>query len=161
MEGRSDIEDLLHYFESIQKEGDYAVIATDENSEIRFLFIVHQNMLDSFAKFPEVMLADSTYNTNKHKLPLLIVNAVNGLGGSECIAYAFLINETKETYTEVFEQLRKAAGDETIEKVKTIVVDYDMSEISSLETVFPGAHVQLWSVHVERAFKREITEGAS
>ncbi|XP_034249610.1 uncharacterized protein LOC117650351 isoform X2 [Thrips palmi] len=152
-EGRTEVEDLLHYLKVLEDQGDFITVGTDDEGEIQFIFIMHKGSKETFNKFPEVVIADSTYNTNKNKMPLLLINVMNGLGGSECIAYAFIINETKETYSEIFKLLGNAVGDD-IKRTKTIVVDHDMSEISSLKEAFPHIDVQLCSFHVPNSFKR-------
>ncbi|KAK3912071.1 Protein FAR-RED IMPAIRED RESPONSE 1 [Frankliniella fusca] len=155
-EGRSETEDLIHYLKTLEDDGDIICVGTDSENEdnIQFIFIMHKSMLPTFKKFPEVIIVDSTYNSNKHKMPLLLINAMNGLGGTECVAYAFLVNETKETYAEIFKEFRNAVGEEAILETKTVVVDHDMSEISSLKEVLPHVDVQLCSFHVPNSFKR-------
>ena len=49
--------------------------------------------------YPEVLLLDCTYKTNKYSMPLLDIIGVNTTRRSFYIAFAFLSGETEEDYT--------------------------------------------------------------
>ena len=56
------------------------------------------NSLDYLRAYPELLLLDCTYKTNKYGMPLLDMIGVDAAQRSFCIAFAFLSGETEEDY---------------------------------------------------------------
>lgn len=53
----------------------------------------------AFKAFPEVLVLDATYRTNKVKMPLFVFVVQNGLGISHIVAYAFVSFEQQHVVT--------------------------------------------------------------
>lgn len=60
-----------------------------------YLMVCTQQMKDLY-RYGDIILIDVTYNTNKLKLPLLIVSGINSENKSITLSYAFIKAETEE-----------------------------------------------------------------
>ncbi|XP_065291475.1 uncharacterized protein [Dermacentor albipictus] len=125
---------------------------TDENKELQILFIQTPHMQQAFRSFPEVVLLDATYRTNKLRMPLYVMAVQDGSGSTQVIAYAFVASEQQHVVNqllETFVQENPAAAD-----TQVVVVDKDFTEINAIRTTFPSSPaVQLCQFHVTKAFK--------
>jgi len=57
--------------EHLKREGIHYAIQADEEDRTKHLFIAHPESLKLAKSFPDVVIADCTYQTNKFNLPLL------------------------------------------------------------------------------------------
>lgn len=136
-------------------EEDYGakvILITDENKELQILFLQTPHMQQAFKSFPEVVLLDATYCTNKLRMPLFVLVVQDGSGLSHVVAYAFVSSEQQHVVTrllQTFVQENPAAED-----TKVVVVDKDFTEVNAVKAAFPGSPVvQLCEFHVKRAFQ--------
>lgn len=132
--------------------GAKTLIVTDESKELQVLFIQTPHMQRAFRAFPEVLLLDATYRTNKLKMPLFVFVVQDGSGISHAVAYAFVACEQQHVVTrllEVFVRENPAALD-----TKVVVVDKDFAEIAAIKTAFSSSPaVQLCEFHAVKAFR--------
>ena len=63
------------------------------------VLFAHPDSLVYLRAYPEVLLLDCTYKTNKYGMPLLDIIGIDATRRSFCIAFAFLSGETEEDYT--------------------------------------------------------------
>lgn len=69
------------------------------------VIFAHPRSLQYVKNYPEVLLLDCTYKTNKFKMPLLDIVGVDACQRSFCIAFSFLSGEEEEDFTWVLMQL--------------------------------------------------------
>jgi hypothetical protein len=62
------------------------------------VFFIHPDSLLYLRAYPEVLLLDCTYKTNKYSMPLLDMIGIDAIGRSFCIAFIFLSDESEEDY---------------------------------------------------------------
>jgi transposase-like protein len=104
-------------------------------------------MKHTFAMFPEVLMIDCTYCTNRLRMPLFTLLVEDGNGTGQTMGYAFITHETENT---------KMARIRKFERVKVVVLDKDMKEIAAVKKVIPGAEIQICKFHVIQAVDRFI-----
>jgi len=51
-------------------------------------------MKNMYQKYNDVVLVDSTYKTNKYKMPLLVFGAINNLNKTFLLGFAVIKDET-------------------------------------------------------------------
>lgn len=128
------------------------ILITDENEELQILFIQTIHMQQAYKSFPEVVLLDATYRTNKLKMPLFVFVVLDGCGECQVIAYAFVASEQCHHITEMLNLFVKE--NPCSENTGVIVVDKDFSEISAIRSAFPSVpSIQLCQFHVMKAFR--------
>ncbi|KAL3191943.1 hypothetical protein MRX96_059446 [Rhipicephalus microplus] len=151
--GRDEAEQLLQEIEKCRQQHWAKIIPiTDENEELQILFIQTPHMQQAYKSFPEVVLLDATYRTNKLKMPLFVFVVQDGCGESQVIAYAFVASEQCHHVTEMLNLFVKE--NPCSENTGVIVVDKDFTEISAIRSAFPSApSIQLCQFHVMKAFR--------
>lgn len=109
-------------------------------------------MQQAYKSFPEAVLLDPTYRTNKLKMPLFVFVVQDGCGESQVIAYAFVASQQCDHITEMLNLFVKE--NPCSENTGVIVVDKDFTEISAIHSAFPSAlSIQSCQFHVIKAFR--------
>ncbi|XP_075732959.1 uncharacterized protein LOC142761719 [Rhipicephalus microplus] len=119
------------------KYGAKVLSITDENKELQILFFQTPHMQQTFKCFPEVLLLDATYCTNKLRMSLFVMVVQDGSGLSHVVAYAFVASEQQHVVTsllEIFVQENSAATN-----TKVVVIDKDFTEVNAVNAAFPGS----------------------
>ncbi|XP_050909697.1 protein FAR1-RELATED SEQUENCE 5-like [Lathyrus oleraceus] len=98
------------------------------------IFWTHPDSIKLFNTFSTVVILDSTYKTNKYKLPLLEMVGVTSTEKPYFVGFAFLESEKEENGTWVLEVCRAMLKDQ--EKIpKVIVTDRDITLMNSVVKV--------------------------
>jgi hypothetical protein len=58
----------------------------------------HPESLAYLKSYPDILILDCTYKTNKYKIPLLDIVGIDACQRSFCIAFAFLGGEEEKDY---------------------------------------------------------------
>ena len=70
----------------------------DDGVTIREIFWTHSDSVKLFNTFPTVLIIDSTYKTNKYKLPLLEIVGVTLTEKMYSVGFAFLEREKEDNF---------------------------------------------------------------
>ncbi|XP_065642713.1 uncharacterized protein LOC136074335 [Hydra vulgaris] len=76
-------------------------VQVDSDSVLQFLLIISGDMKQVFDMFPEVLMIDCTYCTNKLRMPLFTLLVEDGNGTGQAVGYAFIAQETENTLQDV------------------------------------------------------------
>lgn len=119
------------------QENDYLLYTrVDEDTNvITDLFWCKKESIDLFVCFPQVLLVDCTYKTNKYKLPLFEMIGVTSIDKSFNVAYAFLSHEREENYVWALERLYSLLLPNRLPRV--FVTDCEMALINGIKRIFP------------------------
>ena len=82
---------------------------------------------------------------------------VDANGNGQVLGHALIMNETKETLSQVL-QIFKEENNECI-GLKTVVLDKDFAEISSVSSLLPEANIIICQFHVQQIWQRQLTSG--
>ncbi|XP_064485129.1 uncharacterized protein ZSWIM9-like [Ornithodoros turicata] len=133
---------------------------TDENQELQILLIQTAHMKEALRSFPEVLLLDATYRTNKLKMPLFVFAVQDGSGGTQVAGYAFVASEQQHVINSLLELFVTENPD--TRRTQVVVVDKDFTEISAVRHTFPSSPaVQLCAFHVLKAFRSAVSQLAT
>ena len=123
-------------------------ICVDE-SKVSDLFWTHPDALKLLNSFNIVFLMDSTYKTNKYRLPLLEIVVVTSTRLTFSIAFAFLSSEKQNNFTWALERLRglfmTSEGGPQV-----IVTDRDLALMNVVGIVFPECYQLLCRFHIQK-----------
>ena len=125
------------------------ILQTDENNDFDFLFFQTSEMKKMFAKFPEMIFIDNTYNVCSEGYILNAILVGDQDGSGKPVAYCYMKRETKETLEKIIDDTSQ---------INVIMVDKDLTEISILESKIPDAHIQICSFHVLKYFKTKVSK---
>jgi hypothetical protein len=62
----------------------------DESGHITMLFVADLRSVDYLNQYPDILLLDCTYKTNKFDIPLLDILSVDNIGNSFSVGFCFL-----------------------------------------------------------------------
>ena len=96
----------------------------------------------------DVLVLDSTHNTNKYRLPLLHVVCSTALHTTFSAAFVFMKNENEESYRTAVVFLHKLFHTNALPNV--FAVDRELALISALQYDSPEASILLYECHIEK-----------
>src|SRR3954467_14475889 len=142
---RSEMQQLLKLL------GDNNYVSSFRTSEdkviVRDIFWTHPESIKLFNTFPTVIFMDSTYKTNKNRLPLLEIVGVTSTDKTYSVGFAFLECEKKDNFTWALEICKSLLVDQNV-MPKVIVTDRDNALMNAVDTVFPTSTALLCLYHI-------------
>ena len=94
--GKTPIEAMLHELWKSNYVHEYQL---DQQYHITHLFFAHPTSIELLKRYPDVVLMDCTYKTNRFHLPLLDIIGSTGLNNTFYIGFIFISGETEEDYS--------------------------------------------------------------
>jgi transposase-like protein len=125
--------------------GSYQLLQDDSDAFVSIV-ITTSDMKADFDKFPELLAFDATYGKNVMRLPIYVYMIIDGDCKGRVVSYALVQNERVETVEATLRAVKnnlRDAGD----RVRTILIDKDMSEIGAIKAVFPNVHIEICLFH--------------
>jgi len=96
-----------------------------------------------------VLVLDSTYKTNKCRVPLLEFIGVTSTEYTFSIAFSYMMFEKEDKVSWAQERCRDLLHSKDISS-KEVVTDQDHALMNVVDTVFPEAIALLFEYHIER-----------
>ncbi|XP_074266213.1 uncharacterized protein LOC141588684 [Silene latifolia] len=119
-----------------------------ETKKLTHAWFTHPEAVKMFKAWPNVILIDSTYKTNKYGLILAQCVGVTPIGKSFLIGYALIENEGTEGYKWVFRRLESLL--EPGVRPTVIVTDHEHGLIAALPAyIWKRADVMIHGQHIE------------
>ena len=115
------------------------------------MLFAHPKSLAYLAVYPDLLLLDCTYKTNRYGMPLLDIIGVNARERSFCVAFAFLSSETEEDYCWVLERLRSIYETGKIRLPSVTLTDRDLALRNAVIREFPQVACLLCLWHANKA----------
>jgi hypothetical protein len=120
---------------------------TDPVGHVTHLFFTHPKSVELFQQYPDVLLMNCTYRTNKFKMPLLNIVGTTCLNKNFHIAFCFLAKEEEGDYTWALQELKELMVDGM--KIGVAITDREVTLINACRHVFPQTIRLLCTWHVE------------
>ncbi|XP_058076451.1 protein FAR1-RELATED SEQUENCE 5-like [Magnolia sinica] len=132
-----DAQMLYEHFEEMKElhlTFEYEVKVDEENSLLHCFWADHIAR-QSYKYFGDVIVFDTTYNTNRYGLIFAPFTGVNHHGQSITLGCGFIHDETTESFIWLFESWRKAMQGKS---PKAIITDQDPAMTKAISIVFPN-----------------------
>ncbi|BBH05507.1 hypothetical protein Prudu_016912 [Prunus dulcis] len=111
----------------------------------------------AYGFYGDVVVFDTTFNTNRYDLTFAPMLGVNNHGQTIVLACAFLSKETTESFVWMFEEFKKAMpGGEP----KTIITDQDAAMAIAISIAFPTTFHRLCIWHITSKFSVKLPRDA-
>ncbi|XP_076923957.1 protein FAR1-RELATED SEQUENCE 5-like [Bidens hawaiensis] len=117
------------------------------------VFFSHEKSHTMWRAFPDLLLIDTTYNTNMYKWPFVQFVGVTSTSKSFCIAHAVIFREQECNFTWGLEFLKDMLVD--CREPRVILTDRDQALMNACETVFPNATKNLCRWHIMQNIQRK------
>jgi len=150
-EGKTPMQVLMSLLQT--KGFAYKKDTNSSSNKLEALFFVHSTSFELFRAFPHVLMMDATYKTNKYNMPFLQIIGITSTKKTYSIAFAFMHDETEESYVWVLKSL-KSMLDECMQP-RVIVTDRELALMSACQQVFPDATRLLCRWHIFQCILRK------
>ncbi|XP_078166558.1 protein FAR1-RELATED SEQUENCE 5-like isoform X2 [Carex rostrata] len=143
-----DVNAMLDFFRRRQQiDADFFFeVEPDEDNVAKNIFWVDGRSRRAYLEFGDVIIFDTTYNTNKYRMPFAPFVGVNHHQQSVFFGCALVRDEKKTTFGWLFKTWLRVMGGK---KPKTIFTDQDPAMKAAIEVVFRGDTVHrvcIWHV---------------
>jgi hypothetical protein len=149
--GRTSIEALIDSLVSGNKSDpnywDHR-LQVDELNQVSHLFIACKRDVVKNRRFSKVIHMDSTYKTNRKRLPLLNICGFTSINTTFEIGLCWKINELERSYIwslSAYKEIKDAAG---VPDPEVIVVDRCLALINAIQVVFSRTYIIICRWHV-------------
>ncbi|KAG2207176.1 hypothetical protein INT47_012229 [Mucor saturninus] len=151
LDGRSPLQALLDQFSEADSGFIYAY-NSNEDSTIKKLFFAHSHSLEMVERFPQVLLTDCTYKTNKYGMPLLHVVGIDCFNKTFFVCGVFLKDETQANYEWAVSTIRMKLFWCYVKPFdpSIIAIDRDLALKGALKTIFDSS-----TIHLPLAYQQE------
>ena len=109
-------------------------------------------MLNDYSKFSDILLIDTTYNTNFYSIPLVVFCGVNNNYQNVLFGLALINDETIATYRWVLRNFLEL----TQINPQLVITDNDHALKSAIREEFAGVPHRLCGWHVARSLRRNL-----
>ncbi|KAF4150066.1 MULE transposase domain-containing protein [Phytophthora infestans] len=147
-------ETILEEFVSMES-GNSARVFVDKKRDIAVAVVFQTaGMKRLFSAFPEVLLVDTTHDTNAHAYKLFSFVVQDCFGKGQYIQHALVERETKENLRLVLQTF--VASNPSYNGVEVLMTDKAFHEKAVLAEVFTSARQLLCQFHVQQWFAKQV-----
>ncbi len=150
-EGQSNIHALAN---QLDREGFWNRMQVGSDGRVTDVLFAHPDSLAYLHAYPDILLLDCTYKTNKYGMPLFDMIGVDACQRSFCIAFAFLSGETEQDYLWALDRLRSLYELSDTRLPSVILTDRCMACMNAIATCFPSSASLLCLWHANKAVLR-------
>lgn len=155
-EGQSSINAFAN---QLDREGFWNRMQLGSDDRVTSVLFAHPDSLAYLRAYPDVLILDCTYKTNKYGMPLLDMIGVDACQRSFCIAFAFLSNETEGDFIWALDRLRSLYELCDTKLPSVILTDRCLASMNAVATCFPSATQLLCLWHANKAVLRYCQKG--
>jgi hypothetical protein len=149
LHGRSPLQALLY-----RMPDNYIIwIDQDESHHLQQMLFFHKTALDLWLHNPDVVLMDTTYNTNRFNLPLVNLVGVTASNKSFFIGAAFVPSESTEAFRWILIRLQLIYNKADLPGPRVFITDAARQMNNALKDIFPGIPHLICIWHVNRAIQ--------
>jgi len=141
----------------ISESDDWAArYTTDLGGHINFFFFANALSIGLVQSYPDVILIDATYRTNRYNMPLVHFLGVTAVGTTFSLAFCFLSSENDLQYCAAVAAFKELVlGDA---KVEVFLTDDDTNLKTALSQHFPEVPQLLCVWHVNKNVQTEASK---
>ena len=147
-QGETSMQALIN---QLDQKGFWSRFQVDENNRVEAVLFAHPDSLAYLQTYPELLLLDCTYKTNRFGMPLLDIIGIDGSNRSFCIAFAFLRGENEEDYLWALERLKSLYEISQVEYPSIILTDCAEACMNAVDICFPDSTSLLCLWHANKA----------
>jgi hypothetical protein len=157
-EGQSTIHALAN---QLDREGFWSRMQFSPDGRVTAVLFAHPDSLAYLQAYPDTLLLDCTYKTNKYGMPLLDMIGVDACQRSFCIAFAFLSGETEGDYFWALDRLKSLYEACNARLPSVVLTDRCIACMNAVSTCFPSAASLLCLWHANKAVLRHCEPSSS
>jgi hypothetical protein len=123
----------------LDQEGFWNRMQVDSEGRVIAVLFAHPESLTYLQAYPDLLLLDCIYKTNRYGMPLLDIIGIDACQRSFCIAFAFLSGEEEQDYQWALERLKSLYEVCNTSFPSVIITDCALACINAVAICFPSA----------------------
>lgn len=152
--GRTPIQSL---FDTFYNTNDYvSAYKNDDDGSLSHFLLCHKESLKMFYRYSSVITIDSTYKTNRYRMPLCAVIGMTAHNSSFTVCYIFMKSESIMDYLWAISKMDELIFKEF--KPKIILSDRDASLLHAIRTQLPNTISLLCLWHIEKNVLTQVSK---
>ncbi|KAJ6806331.1 protein FAR1-RELATED SEQUENCE 5-like [Iris pallida] len=147
---------VRNYFKKMSLENPhffYSIQCDSEGRAANFFWIDARSRM-AYSRFGDTVTFDTTYRTNKYKLPFAPFIGVNHHRQSIHFGGCLLENEVEDTFVWLFETWLEAMGG--VPPI-SIITDQDLAMTAAIKKVFPNTRHRFCLWHIKKKFAEKVS----
>ncbi|XP_061993349.1 protein FAR1-RELATED SEQUENCE 5-like [Rosa rugosa] len=152
--------DLLYMHFQNEKEKDSSFVYTiesDEENRVTRCFWADSISRRAYSFYGDVVIFDTTYNTNRYGMIFAPFTGVNNHGQTIIFACAFLNDETADSFVWLFKELLNAMPGNAPENApKMLITDQDPAMTKAISEALPQTFHRYCSWHILNKFSEKL-----
>ncbi|XP_058181118.1 protein FAR1-RELATED SEQUENCE 5-like [Rhododendron vialii] len=151
---RHDANMLYEHFQFEQQKnaGFMFTMKKDDDGRMTHCFWADATSRKSYQSFGDVVVFDTTYNTNRYAMIFTPILGVNHHGQTTIFGCGFLSNERSDSFEWLFKEWLKAMP---VGPPKMIITDYDLAMAKAIATTLPNTHHRYCIWHIVSKFLKK------
>ncbi|XP_048128143.1 protein FAR1-RELATED SEQUENCE 5 isoform X1 [Rhodamnia argentea] len=152
-----DIQLLLDYLKQMQAENDnfFYAVQSDEDQSVCNVFWADSRSRMNYTYFGDTVTFDTTYRSNRYRLPFAPFTGVNHHGQPILFGCAFMINESELSFVWLFKTWLVAMSGRPPVSVTT---DHDAVIGSAIAQVFPETRHRICKWHIFKKCQEKLSQ---
>ena len=124
-----------------------------ENRALSRLLFITPAMQNHYTKYSDILLIDSTYQTNFYSIPLVILSGVNNNYQNILFGIGLINDENTETYSWLLEEFCQLNNNK---KPEIVISDSEHAIVSAIEGVLKDVPHRLCAWHIVKNLRRNF-----
>ena len=146
------------YLELVKQQKENPTLHVDtrfegQDNHLVGLCWMRPNQQQLWARFHDVILLDTTAKTNRYSMILCVVVLVDNHNRSRLAATAIVSDETKDTFTWLFESINKATGGLA---PRLLYTDADPAMIAAVNSSWPNTKHHFCLFHIRKNLEKHL-----
>ena len=150
MESLQGLIPIVHLKNQLGNSDYSTCVKTDNDGTLKALFFCHHASLKLYSAYNTIIFANSTYKTNKYKMPLFHLAGVTGNNKSFILVFCFLAKENLDYYTWALEFFNSAISSHHLSPPEIIITDWELVLMNAIKQVLPNTIHMLCTWHIEK-----------
>jgi hypothetical protein len=146
LQGRTPLEALV---DELRSSDEWVVQWTEINGRLQSLFFASRDQVELMRCYPDLVLIDATYKTNRYKMPLLHFSGVTPINTFFSAAFCFMPGEGEEECLWSVEQFKNLVCND-LKPPEAFITDNDKALRKALSQVFEGIPRLLCIWHIQQ-----------
>jgi hypothetical protein len=153
---QNDMMQALTYFTQKKEKdpGFYYKFLVDSDNKVKCVFWTEPRSIRYYHEFGDCVSFDTTYLTNKYRMPFAPFAGITGHGLTCIFGCALISDETTDTFRWLFQTFLQAMGGK---EPRSIITDQDGAMRTAIAEIFPTANHRNCVFHIK--YKAEIKYG--
>jgi len=141
----TEMQELFQKFEENNNVFNYRTVSGSKT--VQNLFFAHPESVKLFNTFPTVLVMNSTYKTNRYKMPLFEIVGLTSTEMTYNAKFAFLTREKEDNFTWALQECANLLKCKK-QMPKVIVTDRDTGLMNVVANIFPKSTALVCEFHI-------------